>query len=153
MDRRTLIKKGRELTGAAAAMLVLNQAANANALADYAWSNRPVILYAPNRDDPGLQAQREVLLAHKQALAERDIVLIEVVDQEVETILGRSVPLSAADLRRQHGIGKSSSCIVLVGKDTGVKIRHFGQLTPEELFLAIDAMPMRQREMQRRDNP
>ena len=50
-------------------------------------------------------------------------------------------------LRRGFAPSAEPFAVVLVGKDTGVKMRRREPVAAGELFSIIDAMPMRRREM------
>ena len=87
---------------------------------------RRLYIYAPTASDPALIQQRHLVDAARPGLAERDLVLIE--------IIGKRPHFEA----------------VLVGKDGGEKLRATTPLTSERLFEIIDAMPMRRQEMRQR---
>lgn len=121
--------------------------AKANPLDNYAWKKRPVVVFAPSDNDNLLSEQQANLRPHLDALKERDIVLIEVYEDEVRFVIGERFQASATDLRRHFGAIENRFGIVLIGKDTGVKLHSAEPVTARALFDLIDAMPMRQREM------
>ena len=129
----------------------------------HAWEARPVLVFADAPDDPRLAAQRRAWGGRGDAVmadgaladgfAERDIVVYVVTPGAVtrEDADGRTHLLPAPGFREAWGVGAGEFAVVLVGKDTGEKLRKVGApLEPGELFGAIDAMPMRQAEMRRR---
>ena len=87
---------------------------------------RRLYAYAPTASDPALIRQRTLIDAAHAGMAERDLVLIEVIG------------------KRPHFEA------VLVGKDGGEKLRTDTPITPERLFETVDAMPMRRQEMRQR---
>jgi len=94
-----------------------------------AWeSNRRLLLSTPTLKDEAYRTQAAELLAHWAGLVERDFV--------VET-------------RRNA----SEFSVVLIGKDGGEKLRQKSPLTAKELFVIVDAMPMRRAEMEKRRSP
>ncbi len=116
----------------------------------YLWSNRPLVVIAPEAGHPLFDAQRRALGQHGRGLGERDMVLIEVAGPRV-AVDGRPAPdLSAKALRARYGVGARTAVALLVGKDGGVKLRREGAISAETLFSTIDAMPMRRREMRER---
>lgn len=87
---------------------------------------RRLYIYAPTASDPALIQQRRLVDAARAGMADRDLVLIEVIG------------------KRPHFEA------VLVGKDGSEKLRADTSLTSERLFETIDAMPMRRQEMRQR---
>lgn len=121
--------------------------ANADAWEDYAWKSRVLVVYAPSDEVPEMAAQRMLLSGDTDAMLERDLVLIEVVGDDIKAVLGPSPDVAATELRAQHGISPDQFGLVLVGKDTGVKLRSDMPVASSEIFSLIDTMPMRRREM------
>jgi len=121
--------------------------ANADVWEDYAWKSRVLIVYAPDDDAPELAGQRTLLSGDTDAMRERDLVLIEVVGDAIKAVPGPSPDTPAAELRARHGISPDQFGLVLVGKDTGVKLRSDTPVASSDIFSLIDAMPMRRREM------
>ncbi|MEM9252761.1 MAG: DUF4174 domain-containing protein [Planctomycetota bacterium] len=113
----------------------------------YAWRNRLVVLFANDPDDPSLAEQRHALNADPAGLVERHLVIIEAVGDAV-TANGQPVNVTPADLRRQYRVDQDSPfAALLIGKDTGVKLRADRPIALNQLFGTIDAMPMRRSEM------
>ncbi len=139
----------RRFTFIAALAVTIMAVKHAGALDQYAWTHRPLIVYAPASDAPELLEQRSMLSTVRDDIRERDIVLIEVIGHLAQTVVGPTATMSADDLRSRHDVGADQFAVVLVGKDTGVKLRSDEPVAPHKLFALIDAMPMRQREMQK----
>lgn len=114
---------------------------------DYRWRFRPVLMSAPSDRDGLLLQQREAFSTALDGLRERDIVLIEIVGEDVATVIGPDCPAAAGDLRERYDIAADRFSVVLLGKDGGIKLLSDEPVSPERLFRLIDAMPMRQREM------
>ena len=98
------------------------------------WQARPVLLFAPDADDPAYRAQMQALRAETAALRDRDIV-----------VLSDTRPGAKGALRER--LGGDGFRFVLLGKDGGVKLTSPSPVGMSELFATIDAMPMRQTEM------
>lgn len=98
------------------------------------WEKRPVLLFAPSATDAAYQQQMALFDAARNALADRDIVVLSDTD-----------PRSPSYLRQ--GFQPGGFKLVLVGKDGGVKLEQDSVLAPDALFAVIDRMPMRRREM------
>ena len=108
--------------------------AESDPLAPYRWKNRVVVLSAPNASDATLAKQQALLQSDPSGLSNRDLVIVE--------LLGNRRDKARKDLRLSEGFSA-----VLVGKDGGVKLRSNDPITLTELYGLVDAMPMRQREM------
>ncbi|MEM7652729.1 MAG: DUF4174 domain-containing protein [Pseudomonadota bacterium] len=119
---------------------------------DFAWERRPLLIFAPSPDTPLVRDQRAALAAEKGGLLERDMLVIEIIGQQV-TLDGQVVDpqanpsMSATSLRQRYLVAADRSTVLLVGKDTGVKLQQSEAFSTETLFTTIDAMPMRRREM------
>ncbi|MEM6490149.1 MAG: DUF4174 domain-containing protein [Pseudomonadota bacterium] len=111
---------------------VLNAGEVDASLDRFAWSHRPILVFAGAEDDPRLAAQLDALRAAALELAERDNVVI--VDRGGDSALARRF--------RPNGF-----TVILVGKDGGEKLRRTEVTPPQDLNDLIDTMPMRRREM------
>ena len=141
----------------------------------YHGTNRPVLVFMnPDAAGEGESAQfgyayqMSYLQGASAGLAERDVVVIGVEPDKatlyriasaeearndpdvrerglvVDRELGADV---AKMLREKYDAAGEPLKVVLVGKDGGVKLTDTDGIKAGELFMRIDAMPMRQREM------
>ncbi|ORM65384.1 hypothetical protein PRCB_22655 [Pantoea rodasii] len=99
----------------------------------YRWHNRPVVIFAPSKQDSRYQQQITLLESQKTALTERDII-----------VLSDTSPGDKGQLRSQ--LKPKGFEVVLVGKDGGMKLRETTPLSAEVLLSTIDNMPMRKTE-------
>lgn len=121
----------------------------------FAWDFRPVLVFEVGSDDERANKQLAMLQADQPGLDERQITLIRVPADDTANITqdGRAiVEVSPADLRQHFNVGDGFA-FLLVGKDTGVKLRSLDPVSLDVLFATIDMMPMRRNEMRRRQNP
>jgi hypothetical protein len=120
-----------------------------------AWERRPIVLFASEETEETYRDQIEVLQRHASGVDERHISIFRVVGVggEAATLEGRGPDgeLNESEARALVERFEPSSpfTFVLVGKDTTEKLRSGDVVSAERLFETIDAMPMRQREMQR----
>jgi hypothetical protein len=140
----------RSRSGAAAILAVLAGAGSADAMTDYKWTYRPVIVFAGSERLAPLAEQRRIVAASRASLAERDVLVIWVVGDKVSAELGPHPKQSAQALRARFGASKSGFRAILVGKDGGIKLSSASPLDATALYATIDAMPMRQNEMRRK---
>jgi hypothetical protein len=115
----------------------------------FSWQDKRVLLVFADASDPRVEEQANLLLAGRDALAERDMLVLAVTGDRVTTIVGEAPPgVDAPSLRARYGVAVNASfTAVLVGKDGSVKWRESRPAEPAELFRLIDTMPMRRQEM------
>ncbi|MEH2143887.1 DUF4174 domain-containing protein [Nostoc sp.] len=119
-------------------------------LSSQKWKNRVLLVFAPSVDNHTYQQQMQLLQEHNSGFADRDLVLVQVLATD-ESYANRQ-PIdesSAAKLRDRFGVNKENFRVILVGKDGGVKRSDATPVQATAIFKEIDAMPMRQQEMQK----
>lgn len=141
--------RGALVCGAVLAM-VTSWSVAAEAMNGYRWKKRPLVVFAGSATDPSLARQRAVVAANRAAFAERDMVIVYVVGDDVSSDLGGGPVLSASAMRARYDVGGAAFRAVLVGKDGGVKLTSSKPLGDGVLFSTIDVMPMRRDEMRKR---
>ncbi|MEA5601272.1 DUF4174 domain-containing protein [Nostoc sp. UHCC 0252] len=120
-------------------------------LSSQKWKSRVLLVFAPSADNHTYQQQMQLLQKHTGGFADRDLVLVQVFATD-ESYVNRQ-PIdesSAAKLRESFGVDKENFRLILVGKDGGVKRSDVTTVQATAIFDQIDAMPMRQQEMQER---
>ena len=118
-------------------------------LEGYTWQNRLLLVFAPDADDPRLQAQNEILTTVESDLLERDLAILRLLPDSPVTI--DKLPLEgseAAAIYRDFAIDRRAFAVLLIGKDGGVKLNSDTAVSANTIFDLIDSMPMRQWEMQ-----
>ncbi|MFC4174323.1 DUF4174 domain-containing protein [Microvirga sp. GCM10011540] len=113
------------------------------------WNDKRVLLVFADAAGPRVDEQTGAFLADRDALAERDMVVLAVVGDWIDPVFG-DVPsgADAAALRACYGVEAGTPfTALLIGKDGGVKRREHKPVTPAEIFGLIDTMPMRRAEM------
>jgi Domain of unknown function (DUF4174) len=116
----------------------------------YLWKYRPVLVFAPDGADAKLRQQKSIIAAQSGVMRERDIVVVYVVGGDVSHAFGPAPGGDASALRARYGVASGAFAALLVGKDGGVKLKSSEPLSAGRLSSVIDAMPMRQDEMQRK---
>lgn len=111
--------------------------ANGDLLGEYAWTARPLVVFAPSENDPRFVRQMEMIDARREELDERDVVVLTDTDPDADGPLREA--LHPRDFQ-----------LVLIGKDGDVKLRKPFPWDVRELSRVIDKMPMRQQEMRTR---
>ena len=115
----------------------------------FQWKDRLLLVFAPDATDADYRSQLRLLEQQQSELADRNLLLIPVLGKGESTVQGQPIdPATATQLRNQFGVQPSEFCVILVGKDGTEKRRDSQPVPPSALYSQIDAMPMRQREMQ-----
>ncbi|MEH1943344.1 MAG: DUF4174 domain-containing protein [Nostoc sp.] len=120
-------------------------------LSSQKWKNRVLLVFAPSVDNHTYQQQMQLLQEHNSGFVDRDLVLVQVL--ATDGSYANKQPIdesSAAKLREYFGVDKENFRLILVGKDGGVKRSDATPVQATAIFEEIDAMPMRQQEMQQR---
>ncbi len=108
--------------------------AHADALDDAKGKIRPVIVLSDARDDPRVAKQIQALDGTRPELSSRNIQVLQEAGSD-------------GPLRKKLGVETRGFAVVLVGKDGTVKKVWRAPVDPKQIFTIIDAMPMRQNEM------
>ncbi len=119
----------------------------------YQWKNRIIIIFAPSSDSDGYREQMGEFRAQEDGIQDRDLIILELFENGEgrlgDTSLSERV---APKMRRQFNVMEGKFSLILVGKDGTVKLRSKIPVSISEIFSLIDAMPMRQEEMRRKQN-
>lgn len=119
-------------------------------LGNYLWKKRPLLLFAPSPNSPMYRSVPDSLSAHQDQIQERHMVIIEVFQNGLVRIDGKSDSRRTAEsFRQQFSAKEGELTAILVGKDGGLKLRQNGNLDLGKIFSIIDTMPMRQQEMRK----
>jgi len=116
-------------------------------LGQHQWRHRLLFLVAPQAADRELAAQRQYLGLRRDAVLDRDLLVFQLLPDR--GFLGEAALSAQAVqvLRKQLGVTAEDRLVILIGKDGGIKRRAELGTDLREIFLQIDAMPMRRDEM------
>ena len=120
-------------------------------LNNHRWDDRVILIFGDNPSQAAVQTQVKKLNAKPAELADRNLVLYQIYQQEGQTPTGQN--LSTKELkafRKKFNIEAGSFALLLIGKDGGVKMKKTSVVDPRSIFDLIDSMPMRQAEMRRK---
>lgn len=121
--------------------------AAADALGDYRWEQRPLLVFAPTGSDPRLVEMLRRIEATRCDFASRDMVLGQLVTEGTSTLDGHVIgPDESRQLANQYAIGDDAFSVLLIGKDGGEKLRVNAVPDLQAIYAVIDGMPMRSRE-------
>jgi hypothetical protein len=121
-------------------------------LTQYTWKNRLLFVFAPHSRHPSLIDLRNEIPLQKEEILDRDLIVFQIYETGSSFKDMNEIDHETADkLRREFKVSPGHLTVILVGKDGGVKLRQNEQLNLEQIFLLIDAMPMRRQEMRRKN--
>jgi hypothetical protein len=113
----------------------------------YKWKKRPLLLFSPSETSPEYIRQKEALQASAEGLAERGMVVIELVGQDKVYIDGAlQRRRQSVALRKKFQVPAGAFAVILVGKDGTEKSRDAQPVDMGKIFSLVDQMPMRRRE-------
>ena len=121
-------------------------------LTQFQWKNRLLLIFAQDGNHPLFQDLQSQILAQKAEVDDRDLIVFEVPAQGPARMNDSTLDRKEADSIRNHfAIPSDEYSLILVGKDGGIKLKRKDQVDLKEVFELIDSMPMRQREMQQKN--
>lgn len=119
-------------------------------LSPYRWQNRILLIFAPSGKDERYLQQQINFSAPSAGFADRDLIVFTIVDDETAGSALTQSELSAT--RKRFNVTADEFAVLLIGKDGDVKKRYDVPVDSQTIFNVIDAMPMRQKEMQENIN-
>lgn len=131
--------------------LAMSQAQDtpASLLESHLWEERVLLVMADTTDNAQYRQQRDILRTHPDGVQSRDLVIYDLVADTTARRDGRTLPhLSSNRFLAHLGSEGHDFTVTLIGKDGTEKHRQHEALSADTLFNLIDAMPMRQQEMQ-----
>ncbi len=117
-------------------------------LNDFRWKNRLLLLMEPEGDLVNTREQLALLSTFEEDIKARELVIL-VFDGEVI----RDKDLKVTAINPEDIPYKDFQGVLLVGKDGGIKLKEPFTVAPIFIFDLIDSMPMRQREIRRKNSP
>lgn len=119
-------------------------------LSRYRWKNRVLAVSAAGEDDENLAQLRDGVAATLDKFADRDMVLVTLLDDAVSTADKRVLTnAEVVAIRSSLGMGTDTFALRLIGKDGSVKLSSDRATPMTDIYALIDSMPMRQREQSR----
>ncbi|UCH26584.1 MAG: DUF4174 domain-containing protein [Trueperaceae bacterium] len=117
-------------------------------LGRYQWSYRLLLLFAPDPDHESYVTQKTLLESEAAAFEERDLLIFDLFQVAGRVGPQALSPQAISNLRKRYVDPDDDFVLLLIGKDGTVKLRRNEACSPAELYTLIDAMPMRQREIE-----
>jgi len=130
---------------------MLSPQLDGQALSDYRWKSRLVVVFTPKSDEPLFEEQVSLLQEEVAAFKERRVVFIWINSEDKHENDGLFLDESLAGEYYKRFNPKAEQVeLLLIGLDGGQKFRARNKLTqPTVLLELIDGMPMRRQEILR----
>ncbi|MGK0272558.1 MAG: hypothetical protein ACI88H_003230 [Cocleimonas sp.] len=118
------------------------------ALGEFAWKKRQLIVFTPSIENKQYQLFNKSLIEFNQDFNERNIQSWHVIadDKVLLKDISRE-ELKANNFRTTYSVNNEEFRLILIGLDGGEKFRQ-QIVNLDEIFAEIDQMPMRIRELQ-----
>jgi hypothetical protein len=114
-----------------------------SSLEQFQWKNRVLVIFSDEKNARAARQENQ-LLAEREALGERDLVILRLRGEAATFLFGSGEAVDAAAIREELETPDDSEfAMMLVGKDGTVKLRAVEPVAAGELFAIIDSMPMR----------
>ena len=121
-------------------------------LTKFQWKNRLLFLFADAANDPLFKNLQSQIVAQKAEVEDRDLIVFEVPAKGPARMGTTPLDRQQADsIRNQFDIPSNAFCLILVGKDGGIKLKREDHVDLSAVFGLIDSMPMRQNEMRQKN--
>jgi hypothetical protein len=121
-------------------------------LSSHLWKNRLLLVITDSIKNNTYDDQLKMLREFEEGVSERKLIVYKVIPEKYSVGLLENAWIASPKLYNDFKKNNDSEFeIILIGLDGGVKLRTNELLIAEELFGRIDSMPMRIREMQRKN--
>ena len=118
-------------------------------LQKHVWEDRVLIIESENAQNELYQQQIKVLKNDAKGLKERKLVIYSYFNDGYTRGFSQVIK-PYQTIKKQKD--KNDFSITLIGLDGGKKLRQNSILTKEKLFIIIDGMPMRRRELKKNED-
>jgi hypothetical protein len=116
--------------------------------------HRILVSFAPRPDTAASMEQTSAILARRADLEERDLLVYQLYSEADATALHRTSQSISVESARAiyslYSVKPDDQVAILIGKDGGAKARYALPVDLKKVFDVVDAMPMRQQEMDQR---
>ena len=125
---------------------------NAQDLKSHQWKDRLLLVISKSEKDTLFQEQIKILEQKQNELQDRKLVVYQITAEAFKAGWFRSEGwIKSTDLCDSFNSEKAAFKIILIGLDGGIKLEQNELLSVETLFNTIDSMPMRRKELLKRN--
>ena len=121
-------------------------------LANFQGENRLLLVFAPDTTSADYRQQRTWLDDDPADVDDRDLLVYYFFENDPGYVGEKLIPTEAGQTAlEKFQIEPEQFAIILIGKDGSVKFQADQPAAPDDIFDLIDQMPMRQQEMQQKE--
>ena len=124
---------------------------SSQALSDFQWENRLIVVFTETENSEKFQDQMEILQKDDKGLNNRKLKVIHSIPGKHQIVFPQKTNWQSSTLFEKKE-SASDFEVILIGLDGGVKLRQTEPIGTEKLYGLIDSMPMRQAEMRKNKN-
>lgn len=117
---------------------------------NHQWENRVLLIYTSEKNSEKLNKQLSILSKDKEGLAERKLIIYSFTENAYRKNFEKNWKESNS-LFKKFVNKKDDFTVWLIGLDGGIKLKQNTILAKIQLFALIDGMPMRKREIKRKN--
>jgi len=130
------------------AMILFSGRIASQDLDKHKWQNRLIVILTNDTQNETYKKQVDVFEDEEEGFKERKLLVYHVKATEYKMGFGNEDWKKSTQLYNRFKNSDSGFEVLLLGLDGGVKLRQDELLTVKKLYAKIDAMPMRQRELE-----
>ena len=127
--------------------MITNSLSQSQDLSSHKWKDRLILIMVTDTNIELYQKQIDEFLKDERGLAERRLKIYITTPAAYSLGLSESNFIQSNELYKKFKGSGSEFEIILIGLDGGIKLRKTELLTLRDLFVIIDGMPMRRREI------
>jgi hypothetical protein len=126
-------------------------AGSAQDLSKHKWENRLILILTTDENNSAFQSQLAEFRKDLTGLKERKLIIYQVMPGEYKIGLDGTNKKKSGRLYNDYKKTDSGFEVILLGLDGGIKLQQNELLNLEKLYATIDVMPMRRRELERKN--
>lgn len=131
-------------------LALLSSVVQAQVLFPYQFKKRPLIVFAPADQHPGLTRQRAAINGARTAISDRDVVVLYVVGSSLSVEFGSKPGVSAHALRSLYRTSEGSFRVMLLDKEGKTRLDSAVPMSAADILSEIDRVPTRRDSVKQR---
>lgn len=134
----------------AIALAMVSSASQAQILLPYQHKKRPLIVFAPSEQHPGLMRQKNAINGARTAISDRDVVVLYIVGAALSVDFGGKPGVSAQSLRSLYRTSEGAFRVLLLDKEGRTRLDTAAPLSATDILSEIDRVPTRRDSVRQR---